>query len=84
MPENFLHIWPRGQFMMIALPNQDQSWTVTLFMPFDKFSILDTPKKLHEFFSEYFPDSIALIGLERLTKDFFKGGPQPLVSVKVW
>ncbi|XP_026480225.1 kynurenine 3-monooxygenase-like, partial [Ctenocephalides felis] len=82
MPENFLHIWPRGQFMMIALPNQDKSWTVTLFMPFEKFSMLDSPEKLHTFFSEYFPDSIPLIGKDRLTKDFFKGGPQPLVSVK--
>ena len=33
MPPNYLHIWPRGQFMMIALPNQDKSFTVSLFMP---------------------------------------------------
>ena len=33
MPANYLHIWPRGHFMMIALPNQDKSFTVTLFMP---------------------------------------------------
>ena len=33
MPENYLHIWPRGQFMMIGLPNQDKSFTMTLFMP---------------------------------------------------
>ncbi len=33
MPPNYLHIWPRGQFMMIALPNQDKTFTVTLFMP---------------------------------------------------
>ena len=33
MPPNYLHIWPRGKFMMIALPNQDKTFTVTLFMP---------------------------------------------------
>ncbi len=33
MPPNYLHIWPRGTFMLIALPNQDKSFTVTLFMP---------------------------------------------------
>ncbi|CAB4059083.1 KMO [Lepeophtheirus salmonis] len=40
MDSNFLHIWPRNQFMMIALPNQDKSFTVTLFMPFEKFNSL--------------------------------------------
>jgi len=37
MPPNYLHIWPRGQFMMIGLPNQDKSFTVTLFMPTSTF-----------------------------------------------
>lgn len=30
-----LHIWPRGDFMMIALPNPDKSFTCTIFAPFD-------------------------------------------------
>lgn len=50
MPANYLHIWPRGQYMMIALPNQDKSWTVTLFMPFEIFNSLDTPETLLDFF----------------------------------
>ncbi|MBT8190299.1 MAG: NAD(P)-binding protein, partial [Bacteroidia bacterium] len=33
--KNALHIWPRKGFMMIALPNLDASFTVTLFMPFE-------------------------------------------------
>lgn len=37
MVPNHLHIWPRGDMMMIALPNHDGSWTVTLFMPFSRF-----------------------------------------------
>nr|CAD7446686.1 unnamed protein product [Timema bartmani] len=82
MEQNYLHIWPRGTFMMIALPNQDRSWTVTLFMPFHKFDSLDTPEKLIEFFSECFPDAVALIGQEQLVRDFFATRPSSLVSVK--
>ncbi|KAG6459521.1 kynurenine 3-monooxygenase [Manduca sexta] len=82
MPPNFLHIWPRGEFMMIALPNQDCSWTVTLFMPFIKFKNLDTEEKLLDFFEAYFPDSISLIGRKKLLEDFFGGKPSPLVAIK--
>lgn len=83
MPHNYLHIWPRGKFMMIALPNQDRSWTVTLFMPFANFEMLKTSTDLLEFFRKYFPDSIELIGEEKLMKDFFKIKPQSLVMIKV-
>ncbi|XP_077288296.1 kynurenine 3-monooxygenase cn [Arctopsyche grandis] len=82
MPYKYLHIWPRGEFMMIALPNQDQSWTVTLFMPFVKFKQLDTPEALLKFFNTNFPDAIPLIGKDKLISDFFKGKPLPLVSIK--
>lgn len=83
MPANYLHIWPRGEFMMIALPNQDCSWTVTLFMPFTNFKNIDDEGKLLAFFEKYFPDSIPLIGRKKLVEDFFAGSPSPLVSVKV-
>lgn len=83
MPPNYLHIWPRGQFMMIALPNQDKTWTVTLFMPFGNFKEIQTFDNLLEFFGEHFPDAIDLIGEKRLLNDFFKATPQHLVSVKV-
>lgn len=83
MPPNYLHIWPRGQFMMIALPNQDKSWTVTLFMPFTKFANITTADELIEFFTEYFPDSIPLIGKKRLINDYFRATPQHLISIKV-
>lgn len=68
--------------MMIALPNQDRSWTVTLFMPFTKFRHLDTPENLLKFFQTNFPDSIELIGEKKLVDDFFKAIPRPLVSIK--
>ncbi|XP_048479642.1 kynurenine 3-monooxygenase [Plutella xylostella] len=82
MPANYLHIWPRGNFMMIALPNQDCSWTVTLFMPFQNFKAIDSEETLLDFFTKYFPDSIPLIGRKRLVEDFLGGSPSPLLAVK--
>ncbi|CAG9772999.1 unnamed protein product [Ceutorhynchus assimilis] len=79
---NHLHIWPRGQFMMIALPNQDNSWTVTLFMPFEKFAAIDDRRKLIEFFESTFPDALPLIGEQELESMYFKNAPSALVSIK--
>lgn len=61
MPPNYLHIWPRGSFMMIALPNLDRSFTVTLFMPFKIFDQLVDDGKLFRFFETNFPDSLPLL-----------------------
>lgn len=82
MVPNHLHIWPRGTFMMIALPNLDGSWTVTLFMPFEKFNALTTSDKLLSFFNTTFPDFLALTTSSQLIKDFFRKQPLPLISVK--
>ncbi|CAD7077183.1 unnamed protein product [Hermetia illucens] len=84
MPHNYLHIWPRGEFMMIALPNQDKTWTVTLFMPFKKFEDLKSACDLVQFFDENFPDAIPLIGEKRLISDFFSLKPQHLISIKCY
>ncbi|XP_075168534.1 kynurenine 3-monooxygenase cn [Haematobia irritans] len=82
MPPNYLHIWPRNEFMMIALPNQDKSFTVTLSMPFKVFEGIQTPEDLLAFFHKYYADALPLIGEEMLIKDFFKSKPQFLVSIK--
>merc|ERR1719419_2169536 len=71
MPPNYLHIWPRGQFMMIGLPNQDKTFTLTLFMPTSTFENIKDRDSLLQFFNENFRDSIPLIGLEKLVTDFF-------------
>lgn len=68
--------------MMIALPNQDRTWTVTLFMPFENFNDIRNSEDLLSFFKIFFADSIQLIGKERLVNDFFKIKPQHLVAVK--
>ncbi|XP_078590208.1 kynurenine 3-monooxygenase-like isoform X2 [Branchiostoma floridae x Branchiostoma japonicum] len=82
MAVNYLHIWPRNEYMMIALPNQDKSFTLTLFMPFDMFDQLKTGDDVLRFFLEKFPDSVPLIGEESLKETYFRLPPLPLVSVK--
>lgn len=82
MNEKYLHIWPRENFMLIALPNIDKSWTVTLFMPFKNFESIATETDLIYFFQKFFPDVIDLIGKTRLLKDFFSVKPQYLVQIK--
>ena len=62
MPANYLHIWPRGHFMNIALPNQDKSFTVTLFAPLEIFESIKNEDDLIIFFEKYFVDLIGLIG----------------------
>lgn len=83
MPPNHLHIWPRGSFMLIALPNQDYSFTCTLFMPLEMFEKLKTRDDVLDFFRLYFPDAIDLIGKDHLLNCFFASKPSSLISVKV-
>ncbi|HMO13359.1 MAG TPA: NAD(P)/FAD-dependent oxidoreductase [Pirellulaceae bacterium] len=67
-----LHIWPRGGFMLIALPNSDGSFTVTLFLPrkgSPSFAELQTVHAVQEFFLEQFPDACAMI--PDLSQQFF-------------
>lgn len=71
MKPNALHVWPRGNFMLIALPNQDGSFTVTLFLPKvgpESFQTLEAPNELLPFFQKYFADAIQLI--PNLAQDF--------------
>ncbi|KAI2802292.1 hypothetical protein RDWZM_010281 [Blomia tropicalis] len=82
MEPNYLHIWPRGTFMMIALPNLDRSFTVTLFMPFDRYKEITDRRMLLQFFEKHFPDSIPLLTKDGLCKAFFSGSPSPLISIK--
>lgn len=82
MPPNHLHIWPRGEFMLIALPNQDRSFTLTLFMPKEMFDSLTNEKEVTEFFEKYFIDAMELMGREQTVKTYFANKPSPLISIK--
>jgi kynurenine 3-monooxygenase len=77
------HIWPRGEYMLIALPNLDGSFTCTLFMPFEgenSFDSLKERKDVEAFFEKNFPDSIGVI--PNLAEDFFKNPTSTLVTMK--
>ncbi|XP_018318565.1 kynurenine 3-monooxygenase isoform X2 [Agrilus planipennis] len=82
MKPNHLHIWPRGSMMLIALPNIDKSWTVTLFMPLSEFDRLVYKEMVLEFFKQVFPDVIPLIGTDQLVNDVIRTKPSVLVSIK--
>lgn len=82
--KNALHIWPRGSFMLIALPNLDGSFTVTLFLSYNEgvynFNGLNTNEKVLEFFKKEFPDALAL--MPNLLEDFNNNPTAPLGTVK--
>jgi kynurenine 3-monooxygenase len=59
-----LHIWPRGNYMLIALPNGDGSFTATLFLPKRgpiSFQALNEPQAADQFLSQNFPDARELM-----------------------
>jgi kynurenine 3-monooxygenase len=59
MASDALHIWPRGNFMLIALPNADGSFTATLFLPTRgavSFEALASPPAIERFLRTEFPD----------------------------
>ena len=61
---NALHIWPRGGFMLIALPNPGGDFTLTLFLPNEgpnSFAAINTDEKVTAFFAEQFADTVPLI-----------------------
>ncbi len=83
LDKHSLHIWPRGQFMLIALPNIDGSFTLTLFFPYDgevSFNSLDTDEKVMDFFQKTFPDTLPLI--PDLLKDYNENPTASLVTVR--
>lgn len=64
LDKNALHIWPRGDFMLMALANLDGSFTCTLFAPKkgkNSFEGLKTKEQVEEYFTTLFPDFIELV-----------------------
>jgi len=69
-----LHIWPRGRYMCIALPNDERTFTVTLFLPNQAapgsgdpcFASVRSGAEVRALFERDFPDALPLIpDLER-------------------
>lgn len=85
MEVNALHIWPRKDYMLIALPNLDRTFTCTLFFPFEgeqSFSALDDAKKVKVFFESTFPDAVPL--MPDYVDEFFNNPTSSLVTVKCY
>lgn len=85
MPPDALHIWPRGTFMLIALPNPDGTFTCTLFLPWEGtpgFNQLTTPEAIQAFFEVEFPDARPLI--ENLTDTFLANPTGRLGTLHCW
>lgn len=83
LDKNALHIWPRGEFMLIALANLDGSFTCTLFFPFEgksSFSSLKTEADVTTFFNEVFADAVPL--MPTLVEDYFNNPTASLVTVR--
>ena len=81
--KNFLHIWPRKSFMLIALPNLDGSFTCTLFMPFEgeySFSKLTNDAEVKTFFQTHFADAVP--HMTTLMEDWHQNATSSLVTVK--
>ncbi len=61
---NALHIWPRGRYMCIALPNDERTFTVTLFLPGEgepSFARIPDGTAARAFFAREFPDLLPLV-----------------------
>ena len=81
--KNALHIYPRGRFMIIALPNLDGSFTLTMFQTFggeNGFRALDTREKVKAFFEKYFSDLLPYI--PHYLDEFFENPTGALGTIK--
>ncbi|KAI2604063.1 FAD/NAD(P)-binding domain-containing protein [Hypoxylon fragiforme] len=80
---NHLHIWPGKQFMFIAIPSEDGSFTCTLFLPSADYAQLEADSsKLPKFFDEHFPGVTSLIEPEKLISEFETNPHLPLINIK--
>jgi kynurenine 3-monooxygenase len=78
-----LHIWPRGNHMLIALPNIDGTFACILFLPFegaDSFADLTTPAQVDQFFESRFPDAVPL--MPQLAENYFANPTGAMVTIK--
>lgn len=83
MDPNALHIWPRGHYMMIALPNENRTFTCTLFWPYEgpnSFEELPTDGPVRAYFDEHFPDASRL--MPTLESDYASNPIGSLVTIR--
>ncbi|EKB48473.1 FAD-dependent oxidoreductase [Cecembia lonarensis] len=86
MDPNALHIWPRGSFMLIALPNPDKSFTCTLFLPFEgervSFENIRDEHDVEGVFQTYFDD--AYQKMPNLVSEYFNNPTASLINIECY
>ena len=85
LEKNALHIWPRGNFMLIALPNLDGSYTCTLFAPYEgeeSFEELNNNEDVKKYFKKKFPDLVPLI--PDLCEQFFSNPTSSMAIMRTY
>jgi kynurenine 3-monooxygenase len=83
LDKHALHIWPRGSYMLIALPNIDGTFACILFLPFegaDSFDRLATASDVVDFFRSRFPDVLPL--MPALADNFFANPTGSMVTIR--
>lgn len=83
MEPNALHIWPRGGYMMIALPNQDRTFTCTCFWPYRgeaSFEAIQSEGDIEPFFRKHFRDAVPL--MPTLRETYMSNPTSSLVTVR--
>jgi kynurenine 3-monooxygenase len=83
LEKHALHIWPRGNYMLIALPNTDGTFACILFLPFegpDSFASLAESSAVSSFFESRFPDAAAL--MPQLVENYFANPTGAMVTIK--
>ena len=83
METHALHIWPRGSYMLIALPNVDGTFACILFLPFegaDSFASLGIQCDVARFFGSRFPDAASL--MPQLADNYFANPTGSMVTIK--
>lgn len=82
LSENYLHIWPRHDYMLIALPNSDGTFTATLFYPYEAFEAIKSDEEALKLFSEQFPEALEAIGTEKVIHDYRSNPTGSLVTIR--
>jgi kynurenine 3-monooxygenase len=83
LEEHALHIWPRGNYMLIALPNIDGTFACILFLPFEgqeSFAKLEVQSEVVDFFRLQFPDVLPL--MPQLADNYFANPTGAMVTIK--
>lgn len=84
MAPNYLHIWPGGSFMFIALPNLDKSFTCTFFAPAELFRELESGSQddMAAFFDRSLPGVTSHLEPQDLFAQFKRNPHLPLINIK--